>query len=255
MKTKVFNHRAVRGAFTLIELLVVIAIIAILAALLLPALNRAKRESLRTSCASNLRQNGMVLSIFEDENQNYLPPGAMSSKGLDGGQNPGINKDDVNQLAFYLAPYLGVPIPPNDTQINLVKTFICPGFQNQQNVTDIATNIMYDLTQGGAESDNGSIPGGGASHWWAFGYPNPAYPPHTVQQVQSEALLPLCDIWVMCDVDQIVINSLDNDWRPQLPATPTHVSLRNFLYFDNHVGIKHIGPPGYFYNPQYGPEY
>jgi prepilin-type N-terminal cleavage/methylation domain-containing protein/prepilin-type processing-associated H-X9-DG protein len=59
------------NAFTLIELLVVIAIIAILAALLLPALTRAKQASWNSACKNNLRQLGVSLQIYADENGFY----------------------------------------------------------------------------------------------------------------------------------------------------------------------------------------
>lgn len=74
--TKVDKGTTIRGGgFTLIELLVVVAIIAILAALLLPALGKAKETSRSAACMNNLRQLGYLSSMYASDNDGWGPPG------------------------------------------------------------------------------------------------------------------------------------------------------------------------------------
>ena len=105
----VSGQRSAQALFTLIELLVVTAIIAILAALLLPALATAKERARRTQCLGNLKQVGMCLTVYADEHDGrsaptWLPNGAPviwdGTRGTPHGYGLALDTADNARLAF-----------------------------------------------------------------------------------------------------------------------------------------------------------
>ena len=122
---------SIRSGFTLVELLIVIAIIAMLAALLLPALGSAKMTADALSCKNNLRQISMTLGIYLDDNNGLYPVATCSSSGLGwplGAQ--GYNGSGFFCWQHYLYSYLGAKIPAGgasrESKTNIPAVFICP---------------------------------------------------------------------------------------------------------------------------------
>jgi prepilin-type N-terminal cleavage/methylation domain-containing protein/prepilin-type processing-associated H-X9-DG protein len=101
-----------RKAFTLIELLVVIAIISILAALLLPALARAKQKAKSTQCLSNLKEIGVGCALYELDNYDALPETSHQTASW------------IGKLALY----------------GLTNVYICPLDTNNVRITSYAIN-------------------------------------------------------------------------------------------------------------------
>ena len=235
-------RRSAATAFTLIELLVVIAIIAVLAALLLPALARAKVKAHQAGCISNMRQTHLALHMWVDNNNDWLPPGQGSVFGLWEGQYAVYSTSYKEALPYYLSTYLGYPAP--DSTVRVAKVFVCPGFEHY-NFNDplsdpLAVRTMYVRT---VASCNGLTDPPGETGF-PFGYPDPDVAPHRLNEVQAQR--PLSQVWILVDADQVAVTDPANTWRSQLPITPVHGSVRNYVYFDGHVATSRVKPTGGF---------
>jgi prepilin-type N-terminal cleavage/methylation domain-containing protein len=272
MNPRFYEKSARRFGFTLIELLVVIAIIAILAAMLLPALASAKRKAYMINCTSNLKQTGTALQMYFGDFNDYCPPGPGSLNppgpgvdyGLTLGQLPVYNSgaNCRKWLPYYLVQYLSLPAPQNVGSVSnyVVKVFICAGYQTQvpSGIVDPTGNNpnsdnyqyfsqnnglgSYSLNRSPSTTDAGAklkaaYPGatGAANGPNPFGKEH-AYGPLKLSQITAAGVA-LADLWSVGDYDSLAAADTST---LGISLTPVHKTVRNFLYFDAHAGSRKI---------------
>jgi len=105
-----------REGFTLIELLVVIAIIAILAAVLFPVFAKVREKARQITCASNLKQVGLGIMQYEQDNNDYLVPSYMANRTSGG---PAVVNGDWENLIYPYVKSVGVYKCPDNPSSNL----------------------------------------------------------------------------------------------------------------------------------------